>query len=147
MSAELETGRRQARRGFSASFMSNTKWRVFFSALHSIDPPIRQLVVKLIGAEKEQRTGLPLLYPPHPFASCFELGGPFPLIELEWVEVPDIALVERPSHVPAKRLPQDVDAVRVKGRGGVTAARAFNNRCGRNCARKSHAPHPGPQLR
>ena len=111
MSAELRTARRKARRDFSASFMSNTKWRTFFSTLQGADPPIRQLVVKLICNDGPQRTGLAALYPPHPFASFFELGGPVPLIELEWVEIPGTAIFQRPDNLPAERLMQDVAAI------------------------------------
>lgn len=112
MSVELETGRKTARREFSTSLMSNAKWRAFFSALHAVDPPILQLAVKLTGNEQEELTRLPQLYPPHPFVSFVELGGPIPLIELEWVEVPNIAVFARFNSLPSERLEQDNDAVR-----------------------------------
>ena len=111
MSAELETGRRHAWRVFTASFMSNTKWRAFFSVVHAVEPPVRQLVVKFTSNDREQRTGLPLLHPPHPFVSFFEFG-PVPLVELEWIEIPDMAVFARRHDGPAKQVPQDVEAVR-----------------------------------
>jgi hypothetical protein len=91
--------------------MSNTKWRIFFSALHAAESPIRQLLVKLTGNDQAQRTGLPFLHPPHPFVSFFELGGPVPLVEVEWVEIPETAIFPRLHNVPAKRVPQDIEAV------------------------------------
>jgi hypothetical protein len=113
MSAELDAARRTARSEFSASLMSNSKWRVFFSAVSSVKPAIQQLIVKCINDERAQRTSLPLLYPPHPFVSIFELGGPVPLIELEWVEVPETAVFVRRNNLPARLVKQDIEAVEV----------------------------------
>jgi hypothetical protein len=37
--------------------------------------------------------------------------GPFPLISIEWLEVPAVALFPRANHLPAQKIVQDIAAV------------------------------------
>ncbi len=109
LSTELRRDRRLARRTFAASSMSNSKWRVVFAALAGMTPVPRQIRVKFIDSDEDRPVGLPWLDAPHAFVDSFEVG-PFPLVAIEWIEVPAIALFPRPDAVPAEHHPQDIDA-------------------------------------
>lgn len=54
--------------------------------------------------------GLPWLHAPHGSVDSFEFG-PFPLITIEWIEVPAVAIFPRVDGVAAARQSQDIDAV------------------------------------
>jgi hypothetical protein len=86
-------------RSFSASFMSNSKWRRLFLAMAGSSPSISHLRWKFVGRD-EAVTGTA------PDADC--LGdsyitrtsfSAFPYKEIEWIEVP--GLVELPATVAA----------------------------------------------
>lgn len=109
-SEELSRDRGVAPRSFSASLMSNTKWRAVFSTLIKLKPGIRQIIVKFVGAAEPKPMGLPWLSAPIAFVDSFEFG-PIPLISIEWIEVPALALFPRPNGVPAERLSQNLEAV------------------------------------
>ena len=91
--------------------MSNTKWRAVFSALKDKKLGIRQIIVKFIDVDKPEAIGLPWLKTSYPFVDSARFG-PFPLISIEWIEVPTIALFARHSNVPAEEYPQDTIAIR-----------------------------------
>lgn len=84
---------------FSASFMSNSKWRRFFAALEQTNPPISHITWKFVGRDQAIRG-------PTPDAEC--LGDKyvsrtsfsvFPYKEIEWVELPSV--MELPSQILA----------------------------------------------
>ena len=86
-------------RSYSASFMSNSKWRRFFLAMAEASPNINNFRWKFVGRE-EPATGAA------PDAKC--LGeryvtrtsfAAFPYKEIEWIEVP--GLLELPAAVAA----------------------------------------------
>jgi hypothetical protein len=91
--------------------MSNTKWRTVVSVLKATDPVIRQIIVKFINVADAKAMGVPGLHAPHAFVDSVELG-PFPLVAIEWIEVPAIAVFPRHNHLPAKQVVQDIEAVR-----------------------------------
>ncbi|MEZ0133487.1 MULTISPECIES: hypothetical protein [Novosphingobium] len=111
LSADLRRERRAVLRLYSASFMSNTKWRSVFTALENDGLGIRQLVIKFIEAENEKAISLPWLNAPHAFVDSIDFG-PFPLVGIEWMEVPAVAIFPRKNNVPAEHYPQDIAAVR-----------------------------------
>jgi hypothetical protein len=94
-------------RSFSASFMSNSKWRRLFLALATPELGINQLVWKFVGRE------LPVLGAA-PDAEC--LGetiirdtsfAPFPYKEIEWIEIPRSYVFPGDETVPFKHRSQD----------------------------------------
>lgn len=92
--------RRRIRRQFSASLLSDTKWRKLIAALDRPDLSIGQAVVKLVGDDVEHTILMPksgTLHPPRPYIDIFEFG-PIPLRSIEWLELPAIA--EYPRHAP-----------------------------------------------
>lgn len=91
--------------------MSNSKWRAVFAALEDDKLGIRQIVAKFVDVEEPKRMGLPWLHAPHAFVDSFAFG-PFPLISIEWLEVPAIASFPRDNNLPAREHFQDTIAVR-----------------------------------
>jgi len=111
LSRELRHDRSAVRRSFSASLMSNTKWRTVFSALQAAAPGIRQIIVKFIDGADAKTMDVRWLHAPHAFADSLEFG-PFPLVGIEWIEVPAIAVLPRADHLPAEQVAQNIEAVR-----------------------------------
>lgn len=110
LSDDLRRDRRFARRRYSSALMSNSKWRAVFTALADVRPALRQMVVKFIDRDDIRTMDLPWLHAPHAFVDSFEFG-PFPLVAIEWIEIPAVAVFRRSDGVPAERHPQDIDAV------------------------------------
>jgi hypothetical protein len=91
--------------------MSNTKWRDVFSALADEKLAIRQVIVKFAGNDDQKAMSLPSLDAPHAFVDSSAFG-PFPLISIEWVEIPATAVFPRRNNLPAEKLPQNVAAAK-----------------------------------
>ena len=85
--------------------------RAVFSTLEDGRLGIRQLVAKFVGVVETKPMGLPLLHGPDAFVDSFEFG-PFPLVGIEWIEVPAVAIFPRDNGNPAERYTQDVRTVR-----------------------------------
>jgi hypothetical protein len=67
--------------------------------------------VKLIGEDKERETAAhPGLFPPHAYIDLWPLNE-YPLVEIEWIEFRRIVRYRRDNNVPAKLVPQDIDAI------------------------------------
>lgn len=111
LSDELKRDRRAALRLYSASLMSNTKWRAVFSTLEDERLAIRQLVAKFVDVVEAKPMGLPLLHGPDASVDSFEFG-PLPLVGIEWIEVPAVAIFPRGNGNPAERYTQDIRRVR-----------------------------------
>jgi hypothetical protein len=73
---------------------------------------VRQIVIKFVGVGNEHRMALPRLSAPHKFVDSIKFG-PFPLVGIEWVEIPDVAVFPRDNNVPAEQYKQDRTAIRV----------------------------------
>lgn len=112
LSDELNRDRRETVRSYSSSLMSNAKWRAVFSVLRSDHLGIRQIITKFIGSDETKVMGLPWLSAPHAFVDSLEFG-PLPLIGIEWIEVPAMAVFQRGNGLPAEVQPQDTAAVRL----------------------------------
>lgn len=110
LSDDLRRDRRTASRSYSASLMSNAKWRAVISALRSDGLGIRQIVAKFTDVAVPKPMDLPSLHPPHAFADSGTFG-PFPLVGIEWIEVPAVAVFPRSNNVPAEKYAQDIVAV------------------------------------
>jgi hypothetical protein len=107
---ELDRDRETARRDFSASLMSNAKWHSLLQAVRSAELDIKQVVVKFIDVDDEKRMSLPI---PRTRAYVDSMTfGPFPLVGIEWLEFPLVALLPAPEAVPAQPHRQDIAAVR-----------------------------------
>jgi hypothetical protein len=96
---------------FSASFMSNNKWRRFFLAIAAPELRINQLVWKFVGRELPVRGAAP-------DAGCLGEAiirdtsfSPFPYKEIEWIEIPRANIRPGDESVPFKRRPQDPETV------------------------------------
>ena len=111
LSHELDKARRQVRGDYAASFMSSTKWREALAILGAMEPAIRQIVVKFVNANTPLPMQLPWLSASHNFVDSLE-AGPFPLLSIEWMEIPSLARFPRPNNVPAEEHIQDVTAIR-----------------------------------
>jgi hypothetical protein len=111
LSHELEKARRTVRRDYAGSLMSSTKWREALTILGAMEPAIRQIVVKFVDASTPQPMQLPWLSAQHDFADSLEVG-PFPLLSIEWMEIPSLARFPRPNNVPAEEYIQDITAIR-----------------------------------
>ncbi|WP_066588238.1 DUF6678 family protein [Sphingomonas pruni] len=108
---ELEKARRAVRRDYAGSLMSSTKWRETLTILGAMEPTIRRVAVKFVDANAPQQMQLPWLSTPHDFADSLEVG-PFPLLSIEWMEIPSLVRFPRPNNVPAEDYIQDVTAIR-----------------------------------
>lgn len=71
---------------------------------------VRQIIVKFVDAAEPKPIGLPWLSAPIAFVDSLEFG-PIPLVSIEWIEVPALAVFPRPNSVPAEHIAQDVVAV------------------------------------
>jgi hypothetical protein len=90
--------------------MSNPKWRNLLQAVKEADVDIRQIVIKFVGVDGEKFVKGVFLYVPHAFVDTLEFG-PIPLIAIEWLEFPRIAVFPRVEGLPAV-FQQDTGAVR-----------------------------------
>lgn len=106
---ELERDRRAAARDYSASLMSNAKWRVLLAAVADIG--VHQIVVKFVDVDNEIRMAVPLVNAAQAFADSVNFG-PFPFVGIEWIEFPAIARFSRADGVPAKEIEQNISVVR-----------------------------------
>ncbi|MBB2753989.1 UNVERIFIED_ORG: hypothetical protein GGI57_004721 [Rhizobium aethiopicum] len=109
MALRLEA-KKFAMENYAASLMSNTKWRALFSALEraGIDASCS---VKFIGDDKECNiVAHPGLYPPHAYIDLWPLNV-YPLVEIEWIEFRRVVRYRRDNNLPAKLVPQDIDAI------------------------------------
>ncbi|RUM00686.1 DUF6678 family protein [Rhizobium chutanense] len=96
---------------YTTSLMSNTKWRALFSALEQAGVEAA-CSVKFIGDDKEcEIPAHPGLYPPHAYVDLWPLNV-YPLVEIEWIEFRRIVRYRRDNNLPAKLVPQDIDAIR-----------------------------------
>lgn len=115
LSAELRQNRRAVRKLYSSSLMPNAKWRSVIIALDDDNLGLRQAVVKFTEVEGAKTISLPFLNlwldSPYAAVDCFEFG-PFPVIEIEWIEIPVVAIFPRFNNLPALRYAQDIAAVR-----------------------------------
>lgn len=84
--------RRMMRREFSASLMSNTKWRKLFVAIERLNLALPVCEMKWIDSDGIDTLYTPTsasLYPPRPFVDS--RFGPFALCLIEWLEFPRLA--------------------------------------------------------
>ena len=113
MSAERDRDRAYAHRTHAGSVMSDTKWRAAVFALLDPDLNLQQVIIKFIDSDREHRMKLPGLHPPHGYFYSGEFG-PYPIVAIEWLEVPHEA--EHPTgrlHGPKVRYEtQDLDGAR-----------------------------------
>ncbi|MEW6599174.1 MAG: DUF6678 family protein [Pseudomonadota bacterium] len=98
--------RRTIPRDYSASFMSDTKWRKFFEVVES-QSDITRLLIRFVYDDREHEIGVLSLQCPHAWADFFQFG-PKPLREIEWVEVPRHYFSK-----PSVRADQDVAALQL----------------------------------
>ena len=117
MALKLEA-KKFAAENYTASLMSNTKWRTLFKALEDSSIDVKGMVVKFIGEDNEWSPVHPGLHPPHAYVDLWPLNT-YPLVEIEWVEFRRVVERKRPNNVPAELVPQDIDAIRsaIEGTG------------------------------
>ncbi len=72
---------------------------------------IKQIIVKFVDVENEKRMEVPWTSAPHAYVDSMSFG-PFPVVGIEWVEVPAEAILKRDKGIPAERFAQDIGAVR-----------------------------------
>lgn len=111
MNALRLNAKKEVTQSYSASLMSNTKWRTLFEALEASDVDIKGITVKFVGDGKEWSPVFPGLYPPHAYVDLWPLNV-YPLVEIEWIEFRRIVVKKRSNNVPPALVPQDVDAIR-----------------------------------
>jgi hypothetical protein len=112
LESDWKREKRITRRDFSASNMSDTKWRILFSAIEEANLKVEQIIVKFIDSPVERRMGVPGLYAGYAFVDSFEFG-PISLVSIEWLEFPKITIWQRGNNLPAKHDIQDIDAIRL----------------------------------
>ncbi|BCG84828.1 hypothetical protein MesoLj113c_09380 [Mesorhizobium sp. 113-3-9] len=111
MNALRLRAKKEVTQKYSASLMSNTKWRTLFKALENSGVDIKGIAVKFVGDSEEWSPVFPGLYPPHAYVDLWPLNV-HPLVEIEWIEFRRIVMKTRPNNVPPALLPQDIDAIR-----------------------------------
>jgi hypothetical protein len=94
---------------FSASFMSDSKWRRFFRVLAQPDLSIRQATWKFVDLETPLRFGLPDTSEIES-GWIHEPGGESPFKRIEWVEITNVAIPHGWERIPQKHMLQDVNA-------------------------------------
>jgi hypothetical protein len=112
---EWEAGidRAIAKRRFTASFMSDSKWRRLFTILARPDLGIRQALWKFVDLETPLRFGLPdtedLAGKLSRSGWFFEPGGESPFKRIEWVEITRLDIPYGWEKIPHKHRQQNVD--------------------------------------
>lgn len=78
---------RAAKAGFSAAYMSDTKWREAFRAIAEASVGVREMLVKFIDVDEPKRMRFPpSLACPLAYMDTIEFG-PTELRSIEWLEV------------------------------------------------------------
>jgi hypothetical protein len=111
MSYHRERDKRHVRRELSGSLMSSTKWRIVLETLSAPELSVQQIVVKFIDGKTEHRIAVPRTNTPWQYVYTLAFG-PFPIVAIEWIEVPAEAVFKWDRQTPAKRVAQNVRAVR-----------------------------------
>ncbi len=94
-------------RKYSTGLMSDTKWRVLFEALEEAGIYFNQAFVKFVESE-EVRTIRPSSFDlsvPYAYMDTIEFG-PIELRSIEWLELPDVAVLPRGNNFPALEIKQ-----------------------------------------
>lgn len=107
---ELRQDKKSVHDHYSASLMSNAKWRRLFSSLEVAGRDIEHMIVKFVGVDDGKLIRRFSLHPSDPFVATSEFG-PVPLVGIEWIEFPKVAVLPRSDNVPSKLVPQDLDAI------------------------------------
>ncbi|MBT4865685.1 MAG: hypothetical protein HON53_11310 [Planctomycetaceae bacterium] len=107
-------------RSFSASFMSDTKWRKTFAVLDDVDAERiadreMQVIWKFVGSPNDGvRYKLPSLDAMHDrFLDSRFWFGPMYYKEIEWLEFPKIGIPYRREQIPGAHFEQDIEKVRI----------------------------------
>ena len=91
--------------------MSDSKWRRLFESLDSRGLGLHQVIWKFVGRDREFRSSLPSVDQlKESYVVDFAFND-FPYKEIEWVEVPAVAIPYGWEQVPAKHSPQDLERV------------------------------------
>jgi hypothetical protein len=106
---ELERNRLEVQRNYSASLMSDSKWRALFEAVAASGIEIRGMIVKFVGVGEEKFIAGVSFQAPLPFIDTLEFG-PVPLIAIEWLEFPK-AIID-PCKKATLSFEQDIAAIR-----------------------------------
>ncbi|MBL7986109.1 MAG: hypothetical protein JNM91_13975 [Flavobacteriales bacterium] len=92
---------------FKGAYMSNAKWRKFFTLMAPPDLGLRQVIWKMVDGKIEIRDRLP------PVACLQEKyaldAQPFAYVNIEWIELPHIGLEPGFENVPSRNWEQDVE--------------------------------------
>lgn len=98
---------------FTASLMSDAKWRKFFNTTAQFSDRVFRAQWKLIDEAKPLEGGLPR--PEDIWESEVDgcLGGPIAYRQIEWIELPREVPSRHYSNAPIARKLQDLDSLRV----------------------------------
>jgi hypothetical protein len=111
-------------RGFSASLMSDTKWRKLFTALDRPDLNLKQARIKFVDADKVHTINRPRAYgygkKPWPYTDTIEFG-PFALRSIEWIEFPAMAEFARSSPNGNGRVPATAEKQNIERAASILA--------------------------
>jgi hypothetical protein len=92
---------------FKGAYMSNAKWRKFFTLMAAPELALRQVIWKMVDGKIETRDPLP------PVAYLHEKyttdGQPFAYVNIEWIELPHIGLEPGFENVTSRSWKQDVE--------------------------------------
>lgn len=112
MEAYRLEAKKEVARNYTASLMSNSKWRALFEALDAIEDEVKGVAVKFVGCDAlEYPPVFPGLYPPHAFVDLWPLNI-YPLVEIEWIEFRRTVKFKRSNNVPDRLVTQDIDLIR-----------------------------------
>lgn len=100
------------KRKFSASFMSNAKWRKLFSSLDHLK--LKQAYWKFVGRDEEFRD---IFLEEEDLmerfvGDCGLAGGPFSYRRIEWVEIPSVGKNPAYENIPHMNFSQDIEEVK-----------------------------------
>jgi hypothetical protein len=97
---------------YSASLMSNAKWRKCLLTLNDPDLLVRQVILKFVDADAERRMALPSATS---IADQFILDsdvGPFSYRAIEWLEIPSDEIPRGYEQIPGARRAQGIEPAR-----------------------------------
>lgn len=98
---------------FSASFMSNAKWRKLFSVINNGSLPISWCTWRMVGDKHPVEGKLPVLtrLSDSHVGDCGALNGPFPFKAIEWLLLPHKFGYRSYDNAPMKYITQDLKEI------------------------------------
>ena len=102
-----------ARQNFSHAYMSDTKWRKFFAVIRESGVELVRASVKFIDVDEPKQILFNDHWPDVRTDACLDTFdfGVMAFREIEWLEFPDVALIQRREFGSPEKVHQDLKPI------------------------------------